>query len=195
MSYYVTIDDVRKRGLPEPSPTDSEVNDAMALSKEIIDNWCGQDFLSHSETEIKIDGNDGERIIFGKRIRSVVSLKINGMYVPSQHIVYLSDSAIGEIALKDGYYFPRGIQNISLNAETGWESVPNSVREASAYLSAMILTKQLFGGRPELPDTQHEMLLDYSRTRFKASEISSVIEQDMYLYSLLRSYRLKGDGV
>ena len=192
MDYYSTIDDVRMRGLPESSSSATDVESALKLAKELIDAWCGQDFDSHDDVEIRIDGNDGARIVFGIHIRSVNSLSINGTSIPSGSIVNYSDSMIGEIGVKDGYCFTRGLQNVTLNADTGWSQVPYAVEEASAHLASMILNRQLFSGRPEIPELKTEFLSDYSRRRFSPDEIKGIIEQDPYLFGLLRPFRIKG---
>jgi hypothetical protein len=195
MAYYATIEDVRKRGFPPPSPTDSEIDFALGMSMEMIDLWCGLRIEKQNEVEISVDGNNGDRMIFGIKIRFVHSLTIDGNVIPPESIVNYPENFNGEIALKDGYIFKEGKKNVVLSIMTGYIEVPFAVREASAHLSAMILNRQIFAGRPEIPELKSESLLDYSRTRFSYEEVNGIIEQDPYLFGLLRPYRLKGAGV
>lgn len=195
MAYYATIDDVRKRGFPPPSPTDNEIEFALGMSMEMIDLWCGMRFEKQNVVEISVDGNNGDRMIFGNKIEFVHSLTIDGNEIPAESIVNYIENNNGEIALKDGYIFREGRKNVVLSCSTGFNEVPYAIREASAHLSAMILNRQIFAGKPEVPELKSESLLDYSRTGFSYKEINGIIEQDTYLYGLLRPYRLKGAGV
>jgi hypothetical protein len=195
MTYYATIADVRKRGFPAPSPTDSEIEFALGLSMQMIDTWCGHRIEKQNVVEISVDGNNGDRMIFTIKIRSVHSLTIDGNEIPSESIVNYTENNNGEIALKHGYVFNEGKKNVVLSCATGYDEIPFAIREASAHLSAMILNRQIFAGRPEVPELKSESLLDYSRTRFSFKEINGIIEQDTYLFGLLRPYRIKGAGV
>lgn len=194
MEYYAEIDDVRMRGLPAPSPSNPEIIAALGIAKDIIDNWCNQNFEKHDNVELVIDGNSGDRIVFGCRIRNVIALMIDNTSVPHDCIVNYKN-AIGEIALIKGYRFKEGIANIKLTADTGFANVPTSIQEASAHIAAMILNRQLFSGRPEIAEFESESILDYSRRRFTPSQIKGIIEQDPYLFELLRPYRLTGVNV
>lgn len=191
MPNYALIDDVRMRGLPSPSPSDEEVEAALRTSKSIIDNWCGQEFESQENGTRYENGNDGDVIVTGYRISRIISLTVNDNLIPATSVI-LRPGDIGEIGLKSGYRFTRGFQNVVITADIGWSEVPAPVAEASAHLAAMILNRQLFSGRPELPELQSESLLDYSRRRYTASEIKGIIEQDPYLFELLRYYRIRG---
>ena len=192
MSNYTEIEDVRKRGFADTPPSDDDIETAITLASELIDSWCCQDFDSHEDDEIIADGNDGDRMIFGKRIIIVTELEINKSIIPEESIVLYPGSAFGEIALKDGYRFYRGNGNIILKADTGWDSIPGAIKEASTHLAAMIINRQLFSGRPEIAEMESESLLDYSRKRMEPSEIKGIIDSDSYLTGLLRPYRLKG---
>lgn len=192
---YATAEDVRMRDLPEPSPTIGEVTDALWLSKEIIDMWCRQVFEKQNAADIIIDGNGGDKIIFSVHLREIYSLTIDGRVIPMDSVVHYIDSLIGEMGLKDGYRFNIGKRNVVLSASTGFTAVPLAIIEASAHLAALILTKQLFSGKPFVTDAQGERILDYSKTSFKSSEIEGIIEQDSYLYGLLRPWRIMGCGV
>jgi hypothetical protein len=195
MTYYATIGDVRKRGFPAPSPTDIEIEFALGLSMQMIDTWCGNRIEKQNVVSISVDGNNGDRMIFGTKIRFVHSLTIDGNEIPSESVVNYAENNNGEIALKDGYVFSEGKKNVVLSCATGYDEIPFAVREASAHLSAMILNRQIFAGKPEVPELKSESLLDYSRTRFSFKEINGIIEQDTYLFGLLRPYRLIGAGV
>lgn len=195
MAYYATIGDIRKRGFPEPSPTDDEINLALGMSMQMIDLWCGLRIEKQNVVEISVDGNNGDRMIFGTKIRFVHSLTIDGNEIPIESVVNYTENNNGEIGLKDGYIFKEGKQNVVLSCATGFDEIPFAIREASAHLSAMILNRQLFAGRPEVPELKSESILDYSRTRFSYEEVNGIIEQDPYLFGLLRPYRLKGAGV
>ena len=85
--------------------------------------------------------------------------------------------------------------NVKLVAEIGYSSTPPAVNEASAHLAALILNKQLFSGKPSVFDTKGERLLDYSKSSLVPSEINGIIEADVYLFGLLRPYRVVGVGV
>ena len=192
MTNYAQISDVRKRGLPEPSPTDDEINVALNIADELVNAWCGQDFIQHDDNEIIVDGNDGDRIVLGMKIIEITELKINDVPVPIENVVSCAENWIGEIALKNGYKFSRGSSNVAITADTGWEEIPSAITEASAHLAAMVLNKQLFSGRPEIPEMDSERLLDYSRKRVKPSDVQGIIDADPYLAGLLRPYRLRG---
>ncbi len=195
MTVYATIEDVRKRDLPAPFPSDGDITDALYRSAEIIDLWCRQVFRKENQADYTIDGNGGDKIVFGVRMREIYSLTINGSEIPMDSVVHYTGSSIGEIGLKDGYRFHRGKLNVVLSASTGFEAVPHAINEASAHLAALILTKQLFSGKPFTTDARAEHLLDYSKTSFTPSEIEGIIEQDSYLLGLLQPYRVKGCGV
>lgn len=195
MSLYASIGDVRTRGLPEPSPLDGEITAALYMSKEIIDRWCQQVFIKQNPADVCIDGNGGDRIVFCVKLREIYSLTIDGNSIPMDSVIHYLDSSIGEIALKDGYRFNSGKQNVVLNCSTGYETVPLAIGEASAHIAALILTKQFIAGKPFINENKSERLLDYSKTSFDASDIEGFIEQDTYLLGLLKPYRIKGDGV
>ncbi|MFH1515721.1 MAG: hypothetical protein ABIG42_09720 [bacterium] len=195
MTNYASEEEVRKRDLPLPSPTSQEVSFALQVSKDIIDMWCGQVFLKTAGIEFIVDGNGGNRYVFGQRLNDVFNLYVNDSEIPSASIINFSDHNIGEIGLKDGYQFTRGSMNVKLVAEIGYAETPFAVREASAHLAALILTRQLFSGKPSVFDTKSERLLDYSKSSLVPSEINGIIESDVYLYGLLRPYRVVGVGV
>jgi len=192
MANYAEIGNVRKRGLPEPSPTDDEITAALNIADDLINAWCGQDFAKHENSEIIADGIDGDRIVLGVKIIEISELKVNDSPIPLDSVITYAENWIGEIALKDGYRFTRGTGNVAITADTGWENIPSAISEASAHLAAMILNKQLFSGRPEIPELDSERLLDYSRKRVKPSDVRGIIDADPYLVGLLRPYRLKG---
>ncbi|MCD6218203.1 hypothetical protein J7L05_10165 [bacterium] len=195
MSLYASVGDVRMRGLPEPNPLDGEIMAALYMSKEIIDKWCRQVFIKQNPADVIIDGNGGDRIVFCVKLREIYTLTIDGNSIPMESVVHYIDSSIGEIGLKDGYRFNRGKKNVVLNCSTGFEAVPFAIGEASAHITALILTKQYFAGKPFIIENKAEHLLDYSKTSFDASDIEGFIEQDTYLLGLLKPYRIKGDGV
>lgn len=195
MTNYATEDDVRKRDLPSPSPTSDEVDFALEVSRDIIDLWCGQVFLNEEGIEFIVDGNGGDRFVFGQKIKEVTNLYVNDSEIPSASIINFSDQNIGEIGLKDGYLFTRGSMNVKLVAEIGYNETPSAITEASAHLAALILNKQLFSGKPSVSDTKSERLLDYSKSSLVPAEINGIIEADVYLFGLLRPYRVVGVGV
>ncbi len=195
MSLYANVGDVRTRGLPEPFPSDDEIGVALYISKEIIDRWCRQVFIKQNPADVCIDGNGGDRIVFCVKLREIYSLTIDSNAIPMDSVVHYLDSSIGEIGLKDGYRFNLGKQNVVLYCSIGYEHVPLAIGEASAHITALILTKQFFAGKPFVNENKSEALLDYSKTSFTTSEIEGFIEQDTYLVGLLKPYRIKGDGV
>lgn len=192
MYTYTEISNVRKRGLNSNPPDDNDIALAISIASELINSWCGQDFSFHENFEITLDGNDGDTIIIGKRIIAVTELTINENPIPPKCIVTYPGSMIGEISLIDGYKFLRGHGNVRLTANLGWETVPHAISEAAAHLAAMILNRQFFSARPEIAELDTEKLLDYTRKRFKPSDIKGFIDHDPYLVGLLRPYRLKG---
>ena len=195
MANYATEADVRKRDLPLPSPTTEEVDFALDISEDIIDLWCGQVFLKTSSNDFIVDGNGGDRFVFGQRLNDIFNLYVNDKEIPSASIINFSDQNIGEVGLKDGYIFTRGSMNVKLVGEIGYATPPPAINEATAHLAAVILNKQLFSGKPSVFDTKSERLLDYSKTNLAPNEISGIIEADVYLYGLLRPYRVVGVGV
>jgi len=189
---YTEIAEVRKRGFTGSPPSDAEITVAIALASELIDSWCGQDFILHEDEEIIADGNDGISIVFGKKIIAISELKINESVIPLDSIVLYLDCMIGEVSLNDGYWFYRGNGNVKMKADIGWSAVPGAIKEAASHLAAMIINRQLFSGRPEIAELDSEKLLDYARKRMNPSDIKGFIEHDPYLVGLLRPYRLKG---
>jgi len=74
---YVTVDDLRALGLPDPPFSDADILDAIILWQAVLERACRQWFYER-ELTIKFDGNNRDTIHLGVPIISVEHLKING---------------------------------------------------------------------------------------------------------------------
>jgi len=74
---YITLDDVRALGLPDPPFTDADILDAIITWQLVLERACRQWFYER-ELTLLLDGNDRDTLHLPVPIVSVEHLKLNG---------------------------------------------------------------------------------------------------------------------
>ena len=104
---------------------------------ELIERYCGREFLTRTYTTETFDGDGTNRYLVkdGTGITSVTTVVYNedGDTVPAGSILY---NPVGEIYLDDGYSFESGFQNCSVTYVAGEAAVPPSIKIAALIILA-----------------------------------------------------------
>jgi hypothetical protein len=155
---YATVDDVRAfPGVPS-TLTDDQINDALELAVEVIDDYTGTFFGEPQATTILI--NDVRRPILPlpTPFSDVTAVSVNGTALDTtQWIVedwglrlyesgYLDPDGFPRWAVNDlpvGLAYdwgPHGVQ-VSVTGTFGWPTVPAKVKRAAVLLAARFATQ------------------------------------------------------
>jgi len=99
---------------------------------ELIERYCGREFLTRTYTTETFDGDGTNKYLVkqGTGITSITTVVYNedGDTVPAASILF---NPVGEIYLDDGYSFESGYQNCSVTYVAGEAAVPDSIRIAA----------------------------------------------------------------
>ena len=112
-----------------------------------IDSFCQRDFLLHTTTVIKYDGNDLDTLLIRETpIITITSLKINDDVIASDKFVSYD---WGKIRLKNGLTFTEDIQNIEIVLTHGYSEVPDMINHVCT-----LLVKDLIQGTLRFEETE-----------------------------------------
>jgi len=143
---YITIQDIRDRGVTEEAAGDDAVESAIERACLVTDSYCGRNFLQREET-YHLDGTgrrllllDDRPIIEIERI-AADDLELN----PEDYRVYRDEGYIKLVGYTLDLFtrlagvFPLGEQNIEIKGKFGFQAVPPEVKEACILLVLDIL--------------------------------------------------------
>jgi len=167
---YVTVDDLRALGLPDPPFSDADILDAIITWQAVLERACRQWFYER-ELTIKFDGNNRDTIHLGVPLISVEHLKINGsddaldsdLYISYLSRTYPDDRRNPRIKLKHSSQltsiyvaastrgelrFLRGNQNQEIKGKFGFlevdDTTPAPIKRAALLLTAEKLTNPIY---------------------------------------------------
>lgn len=157
MVTYVTVQDMRDRGVPD-EVGDTEILRALARATMLIDGYCGRDFWLREETYL-VDGSGKAGLFLDDRPVVVIDeIKVDDCVVPAESYRVYGDVGyvrmVGERTIFMGHpgTFTLGTQNVEVRGSFGFEEVPPEVKEACAILTLAFL--RLMRGELNVTESQ-----------------------------------------
>lgn len=111
---------------------------AESVSRKIIDTFCGQDFQFIGNKTLSREGNDREKLFFGKRLNHIyeASLKVDTRV--EDYTDRLKVDYGNRLSVSSDRPIPR-FGTLSVNGDWGWTSPPQNIRDAAALLTLDML--------------------------------------------------------
>ena len=132
----------------------------LDAATDMIESYCDRTFAAADYTNY-IDGNDQRWIyVHNAPINSITSVVIKGTDDLTETIAgteFRYDSTIGKIEFKPSAtssygYFPKGFENIQINYNGGWATIPAAVQEACALAARNLYARSGGGTNPAYTD-------------------------------------------
>jgi hypothetical protein len=120
--------------------TDQEIEDARALAEEAFEHACEVAFVPRTVTDEKVSGiGSGSLVLQWPRIRSVTAVSVDGTAFTSDQLALLQFGAGSVVSYgwRTPGWFCRGIGNVTVSYEHGYDSPPLRVKQA-----VMMLTRE-----------------------------------------------------
>lgn len=133
MKLFATVEELQNFTGVYPEDGNSQQELFISSATDIIINYLGYDPSKQLRQEISDGTGDSWLFLNSKPVTNVVRLKINGSVI-SPDKYYIKPSSI---CLKEGT-FPKGIQNISIEYESGYEQLPNVIKLTCLRIAALL---------------------------------------------------------
>ena len=138
---YCSIPDLRARGITEEQATDEELRQAIQVATLYVDSYCRRNFWRRQETYL-MDGT-GSSIMFlhDRPVISISRITVDETDLdPSEFRVYRDEGYIRldvdeEYDLYMDTIFTLGVQNVQVEGQFGYETIPPDVRQACLVLA------------------------------------------------------------
>jgi hypothetical protein len=139
---YFTVAEFRARypDITSSVKTDQEIEDARALAEEAFEHACEVAFVPRTVTGEKVSGiGSGSLVLQWPRIRSVTAVSVDGTAFTSDQLALLQFGAGSVVSYgwRTPGWFCRGIGNVTVSYEHGYDSPPLRVKQA-----VMMLTRE-----------------------------------------------------
>lgn len=135
---YCSVSDLRDKGITEDQATDEELRKAIQAATLIAESFCNRDFWRREET-YKLDGN-GTPVLFldDRPVISIAKLTVDDSELADTEYALYGDP--GYIRLSEPDFttdriFPCGVQNVEVEGQFGYETIPFDVRQACIILA------------------------------------------------------------
>lgn len=182
---YCTVEDVMRllagydlSALGDQAELVAHVRELLPGAKAAVDAEAGRDFLFHVDEEVTCDGSGSDRLSLASvGVRPIGT--VHGVVVAGRGIdedEYAVYGAEGVIRLQPtcslGGSFPRGIRNVTVSLDWGYETAPGEIALAQARLVSAQLLAELAGDKGSV---QSVHLGDYSVSYSAGGEHATVI--------------------
>lgn len=149
---YCDVEDVKGTG-------DKEL--AIKVAEAVINKETGDDFSKKEEDTSKLFGGDGTlQVLVSPRLVKLIKLEVkanseweeyelDGLRWGPGYVMRNSQwrqpyrrwrrTLAADCFQLGRFVFPAGTENIKITADWGWESVPDAIRQAAAFIASYIL--------------------------------------------------------
>ena len=118
------------------SADDALLTRLISAASDYIQTWLNRTIASQAYSEVR-DGPGGSRLMFSNYpVTAVASVKVDGITVPQSTTVLVPGwvSSGTSLAMRGGWAFSSGLQNVEISYTAGFAIVPNEIEQAAIEL-------------------------------------------------------------